>query len=231
MKSRLSHISRGSLAGKTSFLKKLLPFLILFLSVNIVDAQIVYTDVVPDSKSTGSYNLDLNNDGTTDYLIAHTTSGGACNHINNYIKISPQNGSQCKVQVQEAGVVISSSLNYSGSGNQNMASWSWTKGTYGCVSSISGSWFYVGNGYLALELVVGGNTYYGWARLNASGAASFTLQDYAYNSNPDSSILAGQTCPPQAVITATDPTTFCAGDSVILSSENCGTNLSYKWKL
>jgi hypothetical protein len=33
---------------KTSFLKKSLPFLILVFSVVIANAQIVYTDVIPD---------------------------------------------------------------------------------------------------------------------------------------------------------------------------------------
>jgi hypothetical protein len=36
-------------------------------------AQIVYTDL-PDVTSSGTYNLDLNNDGTIDFVIQHTSS-------------------------------------------------------------------------------------------------------------------------------------------------------------
>ena len=50
------------------------------------------------------------------------------------------------------------------------------------------------NKYLALKLIVGSNTYYGWARLDflfISG--SFTIKDYAYESAPSACIQLGQT--------------------------------------
>jgi hypothetical protein len=217
--------------NSTRLLNRIL-FIALCCFFQFAKAQIVYTDVIPDSTSTGSYNLDLNNDGTPDFLIAHTISYGACNHINDHLKISPQNGSKCSAKNRAEGVVISSSLSYFAAEDQTMVAYRWERGPYGCVLNTSdGTWDWAVNGYLALELVVSGNIYYGWARLNTYGASSFTIKDYAFNSNPDSSIVAGQTCPPQAVITATGSTTFCAGDSVILSSSNAGTNLSYKWKL
>ena len=50
-------------------------FLLIILTVinPFVNAQIVYTDVNPDVTSSGSYNLDLNNDGAIDFVIAHTS--------------------------------------------------------------------------------------------------------------------------------------------------------------
>src|SRR4030095_13619601 len=65
------------------------------------NAQIVYTDVSPDVTSSGTYNLDLNNDGTIDFVIQHTSKtvngSGKCKGqkaINQYIKVSPFNNNQ-----------------------------------------------------------------------------------------------------------------------------------------
>ncbi len=41
---------------------------------------------------------------------------------------------------------------------------------------------------------MGTNTYYGWARFDLlSTSTSFTIKDYAYQSNPNACILSGQT--------------------------------------
>ena len=45
-----------------------------------------------------------------------------------------------------------------------------------------------------LQFTVGGNTHYGWARLDVQAIGDvFTLKDYAYNSTADQGIEAGQT--------------------------------------
>ena len=51
------------------------------------NAQIIYTDVNPDSTitclgslCTKSYNVDLNNDGISDYSISSIRSGNNCQH-------------------------------------------------------------------------------------------------------------------------------------------------------
>jgi hypothetical protein len=57
-----------------------------------------------------------------------------------------------------------------------------------------GYWPSVTNKYLALKLIVGTNTYYGWARFDLLAiSASFTIKDYAYNSIPNTCIQAGKT--------------------------------------
>jgi hypothetical protein len=49
------------------------------------------------------------------------------------------------------------------------------------------------NKYLALKLIVGANTFYGWVRLDVlSTSTSFTIKDYAYESSPDACIETGQ---------------------------------------
>ena len=47
---------------------------------NLVNAQIVYTDVNPDNSQAGNgaeYDLDLNNDATVDFKITITSNGAA----------------------------------------------------------------------------------------------------------------------------------------------------------
>lgn len=52
-----------------------------------------------------------------------------------------------------------------------------------------GYWIGETNKYLALKLIVGSNTYYGWARLDfESTSTSFTIKDYAYESTANACI-------------------------------------------
>jgi len=56
-----------------------------------------------------------------------------------------------------------------------------------------GYWPDVNNKYLALKLIVGTNTYYGWARLDVFAiSSSFTIKDYAYESTSNACIQAGK---------------------------------------
>ncbi|MBK9732800.1 MAG: T9SS type A sorting domain-containing protein [Chitinophagaceae bacterium] len=231
-----------SLAGKTSFLKKLFPFLILFFSVIRANAQIVYTDVAPDAiiSGVGIYSLDLDNDGSGTVTLNVSSGITHCGYGDGHqsqANATPKDGSKiaqaanCPGALLE-GEVIGSSLAWSSNNDQVLRHAEFGSSSF-CNSSF-GKWSNPSDHYLGLKMVSSGNTYYGWARLSVfvtGFSASVTIKDYAFNSNPDSSILAGQTCPPQAMITATGSTTFCMGDSVILSSSNAGTNLSYKWKL
>ena len=65
-----------------------------------------------------------------------------------------------------------------------------------CCSSMY-SWLNIGTTekYIGLKLNKGASTYYGWVRIVVSAGigASFTIKDYAYNSNSNQTILAGQT--------------------------------------
>src|SRR5580765_740740 len=83
---------------------KLTILLLIILSAVInqfVNAQIVYTDVNPDVTTSGTYNLDLNNDGTTDFVIKYTSKSvigtGNCKGqtaTNQYIKVTPLHNNQ-----------------------------------------------------------------------------------------------------------------------------------------
>ena len=54
------------------------------------------------------------------------------------------------------------------------------------------NWNGVTDKYLALQFVSGGNTYYGWARMDVQAIGdAWTLKDYAYNSTALTGINAG----------------------------------------
>ncbi len=180
-----------------------------------INAQIVYTDVIPDSTSTGTFNLDLNNDGTTDFVINYTSAtvlggtncGGTLN--NRFISVTPSgsnqvvNDSSSKVtKLWLNSQIDSSTLTWNNISNQLLISF-----TFSCVNDSVFGWTWFGyasgpwhapsnlaaNGFVGLKLVTSGNIYYGWVQLSVvAGGWSFTVKDYAYNSIPNQSIITGQ---------------------------------------
>ncbi len=186
----------------------------LFLFSTMAQAQIIYTDVVPDAlfNVTGdTCHLDLDNDGTTDFLIRYYKASGNCyascaapGNRPSWVKIDP---------LSNHAVVDTSSLAWKLSLLQAIDSasiWSLSfdqvlkrvlntychplGGGIVCLTGTQqGQWNYA-PGYLGLRFDIAGNTHYGWARVQVMGPSiGFTLYDYAYNSVSDELILAGDT--------------------------------------
>ncbi|MBK9732801.1 MAG: hypothetical protein IPO83_16235 [Chitinophagaceae bacterium] len=230
---------------KNQFLASIATVATIFLLVlcRVAYSQINYTDLNPDVTNASSYSLDLNNDGTFDYSVAKTSSSTCCktcywNGNSSSVTLNLLNGNSVVIlngypAALDSGTIISASNTWSSSGGFLLHYYAQTIYSQGSCHPISVS--YSGNWssmkYLGLKLIVGANTYYGWTRLTVSSSTSFTVHDYTFNTVANQSILAGQTCPPQAAIIANGSTTFCVGDSVILSSASTGTNLSYHWKM
>jgi hypothetical protein len=216
--------------------------------IQITNAQIVYTDVNPDATSSGTYNLDLNNDGTIDFVIAHTSKsviGGKGNckgqtGTNYYIRITPLNNNQ----VLDAGT---NSRKGAGTNARKMASsqtidanapyWSnnidqvMFSSEYSCAyycfyggcgyyfwPTNNGEWYPNGeDGFLGLRLISGGQTFYGWVRMNISSDWSvFTVKDYTYNGSASQAIFAGQSSTEYLEILSISnlPNYFCAGNNI-----------------
>lgn len=207
-------------------MKIFFPLTFLLCSTLAAHSQIVYTDVNPDSTVFTSFDLDLNKDGTDDFTVFITSGRCGDYGTKHWCKITPLNGNMTLTHAFSESDTINSTLLWSSQASQALA---WSGFGIGCGSG--GPWYSAGKKYMALKVVSGLDNFYGWMQLEIILASGFTVYDYAINSNPGQSILAGQTCPPQAAIIANGPTTFCEGDSVILSSANSGTDLSYKWKL
>ncbi len=176
---------------KNTSLKALTTLCSLFILVLVstaLHAQIIYTDI-PDATPNATYSLDLNNDGNVDFILYFGGSAGTAG-----VLCSPQQNNAY------AGNVVGSdyfawALTSSTSICDSLATWYGTNypGTLGLGSS-TGYWPGATDRYLALKLVVGANTYYGWVRLDVvPTSSSFTVKDYAYQSTSNACIQAGQT--------------------------------------
>jgi hypothetical protein len=143
-----------------------------------------------------SQNIDLNGDGATDLVLA--SDGSA-------ITLTPQNQNQI-IAVPETppdigalaaalsqGTSISSSLNpvyvwydrsFDGLGNALIVD----------TMNIGSIGYFQGDtdAYAGLRLSFGGATYYGWLQIHNFGANFGQLVDWAYETRPDTAILAGQ---------------------------------------
>lgn len=199
---------------KINLLKKFYAFLplgrafivtLMLFSVS-TNAQIVYTDVNPDvtyNNNGGVYALDLNNDGIIDFDITFYEVQ-IPNAINKFIRINPLGSNAVGNDLNSYPsalslntLIDSSSFQWLGSANQHLISrllfippptppqpafW-----------ILKGNWNGASNKYIPLQLDLSSQKIYGWLRLDAAtDAASFTVKDYAYNSIPKQSILAGE---------------------------------------
>ncbi len=169
-------------------------------------AQIIYTDVDPDTTITqgpiGStvYALDINNDGITDAtLTASRTS------TTNSVFLGTTNGSQA---LMCCPILLTRAINFNAfiGPDASGTNASWTNDPQGRLRQFPtgggnpngpnpvpfGDWSNPTDRYLALRFSLGGDWYYGWVRVSvSSGASGFTIRDYAYNGLPGEGILAG----------------------------------------
>lgn len=188
-------------------------------AASAANAQVVYTDIIPDTTVNtinGDYQLDLNNDGITDFAIAYqqipitfgTTGGGTVQYTYDIILAAGNNAATNQIDtslVRSAGnpgfpqsdahIVTApigpTNLWFSGYGSGNThflaAASTAAPGTYNW-----GDWNGAVDKYVALKFDILGQTHYGWARLDvAQNANSFTIKDYAYDSTANAIINAG----------------------------------------
>jgi hypothetical protein len=164
-----------------------------------VQAEVVYTPANQVIGYNGVYGLDLNHDGTVDFLIQQWNYGNWAS--NNQLLADPAVGNGVEgirraAAVLQSGQSIGPSQNFI-SGDQNgEVMLSVTHTTTGGPSHLHGSWANVSNRYLGLKFQINGQTHYGWARVNVQRKGFHflaTLTGYAYETTPNATINAGQT--------------------------------------
>lgn len=171
-----------------------------------VNAQIDYTDLDPDAVAGGTDTvyLDLNNDGTDDFVFianAGTYGSGAFNVYQNFaiaLNDNAINGSATSSYLYPYAVpmndVIDGNLTFNGGSNFQTLGWD-----YFAAGATSAAYTYgnirVGSGdvYIGLSLDAAGNTHYGWARVSLDLGGTLTLKDYAYEQTACLGIEAGAT--------------------------------------
>jgi hypothetical protein len=161
--------------------------LILFFVNSKLYSQIIYTDI-PDATPNASYPLDLNNDNVVDFIIQFSGSAGTVG-----VMCNPQNNNAYSGNFVN-GTYLPWALSTSNTICASLATWYDfnNPGTLALGTSI-GYWVGASDKYLALKLIVGTNTYYGWARFDIlANSGSFTIKDYAYESTPNVCIQSGQ---------------------------------------
>jgi hypothetical protein len=176
-----------------------------------VEAKIVYTPAnVRIGSNTVKLNLDLNNDGITDFEFCIAS---------NYRYCPPKPGRRASAGKNppspffvDLSILPAKAINQiwgkltSGPsalpagvrvgpkgkflpGQGRMATW-----FYGGTSHYGGPWANAQHRYLGLKFIIKGKVHYGWARLNVQWKnLTATLTGYAYETIPGESIITGRT--------------------------------------
>jgi len=185
------------------------------MAASTVDAQVIYHDVIPDRVLTNqgdSMHVDLNNDGIVDFILSKAWStyngtkagvtplgsdavaGSTVNFNNNHQGYS---GMLLFPFDLASGAAIGQNLAWF-SNNQlyhppaypglfvPAMGFTYDGGAYG-------NWPDSIDHYLPLKVLVGANTYYGWARCNVDAEVSqLIVKSWAVQSTPSTSIEAGE---------------------------------------
>jgi len=167
------------------------------------EAKVVYTKVHQAIGWNGVYKLDLNHDGTTDFLIqewGRSDPYGTAPSNALLAKEAFGNAVQGRVSqywfaaALKKGAWIGPHQGFISGGynGELMADFHHSDGG----SHTLGRWINVANRYLGLKFMVGGKTHYGWARLSVRQQGihiAAMLTGYAYETVPGKGIRAGQT--------------------------------------
>jgi hypothetical protein len=162
------------------------------------EAQIVYTPAHETIDHDHQILIDLNHDGITDFAIREIENRFGTG--NSLLAVPSRHGGGVENQLAvgwagdlRRGKKIGSSAHF-GAATALMANYS-SFGDYG-----SGSWLYaVGSTrYLGIRFQINGKTHYGWARMNVKADRpqkdiGGLLTGYAYQTQPNTPILAGAT--------------------------------------
>ena len=170
--------------------KNLLYIFFLFIAFN-TKAQVVYTDVNPDSLVSSQYELDLNNDGTPEFMIEKTTDGG--------IDIVQATGlsNQDSLIGYYAGFPAITGYPSALSSNEVIdgASTYVDEGVMGGDHELimeDADWPDGFNRYLGLKFNINGEVHYAWAKIKIStDYVAFTITEYAYNATAGAAINSG----------------------------------------
>lgn len=193
---RLNHYALAASAAGVSLLALAQPS----------QAEVVYTKTHAVIGENGVYNLDLNHDGTIDFLIQEMDDGGFPS--SNALLADPALGNgvlgfRNDASALQTGASIGPKQKFVAGAYNGEAMVTITHSTTGGTSHVRGKWVNATNAYLGLKFEIHGQTHYGWARLSVRRHyfhITAVLTGYAYESTPNTAITAGQTGDSAAVL-------------------------------
>jgi len=165
-------------------------------------AEIIYTPTHQVIGPNSNYNLDLNNDGTTDFFIRNTFNCSMTRCRDN-LTLGANNGNSFEGHrydfrpfALKRGATIGASRLWSG--QSAYMAWALRYASQNLTFTSGGAWANVTNRYLGLKFTLGHERHYGWARLNVkidskTAKITATLTGYAYETIPIDKIIAGKT--------------------------------------
>jgi hypothetical protein len=160
------------------------------------EAEVVYTPINHKIATNETFAIDLNHDGLTDFTIENLL-----HHFNMQLKVSPTFGGY---EVIGQFVSWAEALRPGSMIGVNRPSGRPDRSRSGIMASVgsylgysNGSWFNVSDRYLGLAFKIHGKLHYGWARLSTNWNHNLkieaTLTGFAYETEPDIPIIAGDT--------------------------------------
>jgi len=181
------------------------------------EAKIVYTPahVVLGYGGVKSYQLDLNHDRKSDFILRYLASS-TCSGAGWYLFLMPAagNGALAYVGGHYAKRWLDSALK---PGSRVGGEERFSAAKAGLVEEVDGidgdfkygAWFNVKNRYLGLKFRIHGKIHYGWARMNVklwpdSGLFTATLTGYAYETIPNKPIITGKIEGPDVITVQLD---------------------------
>jgi hypothetical protein len=153
-----------------------------------------------------SLDLDLNNDGRSDFRLAIEVAVGS--YGAGFLAVFPLSNS---VRVNSKGAAAYPAGVRIGPKDRYYRPPKTIYGTlmeYGCFYKSrcrsDGNWLKVENQYLGLAFVIDGKTHYGWARISATTVPPYNhpsarLTGYAYETIPNKPIITGKTKGPDVI--------------------------------
>ena len=173
-------------------------FIALSFVCSTTNAQIVYTDINPDSTTTIAglpptevYNIapiDFNGDDTKEYDFGWAMQGDGdwfmkMEFITNELNLDGTHTNDHGTRYLEAmtfGTAINSSANW---GDLNLDP---------LIGDVSDPNFQsLGDRYVGCKFTLGTNTHYGWIRVSFDDNLTIIVKDYAYEATPNTPINAG----------------------------------------
>jgi hypothetical protein len=165
------------------------------------EAEVMYTSAHRVIGRNQVFSFDLNHDGINDFTIINLFGLGSC-YEGFWLGIRPDAGGAIAYSRSNRGLDLATLFRKGaaiGIGEHFDPTGAIMANRFKYFDRIFsyGAWFNVRDGYLGLSFRIDGQVHYGWARLNVLSNARFRivaiLTGYAYETQPDTPIIAGDT--------------------------------------